>query len=128
MTKSTRLLTASRGPYWIADVLAFDGDEGGDGPSGPVANPLRGGNRGAVAYTVRTAQTGSVALQGPVARRLTPTECERLQGLPDDHTLVPYRGRLASDTARYRAIGNGMAVPVLRFIGAGIARVEREGL
>jgi len=57
-------------------------------------------------------------------RRLTPRECERLQGFPDDWTLVPYRGRPAGDGPRYRAIGNSMAVNVMRWIGRRIADVE----
>jgi DNA (cytosine-5)-methyltransferase 1 len=50
-------------------------------------------------------------------RRLTPTECERLQGFPDGHTNVPYRGKPAADGPRYKALGNSMAVPVMRWIG-----------
>ncbi len=53
-------------------------------------------------------------------RRLTPRECERLQGMPDDWTLIDK----ASDSQRYRAIGNSMAVPCMRWIGEGIAAVE----
>ena len=49
-------------------------------------------------------------------RRLTPRECERLQGFPDDWTAVPYRGKPAADGPRYKAIGNSMAVPVMRWI------------
>lgn len=63
------------------------------------------------------------------ARRLTPRECERLQGFPDDWTLVPYRGKPAEkcpDTPRYKAIGNSMAVPVMRWIGERIDMVERN--
>lgn len=83
-------------------------------------------------------------MQSSAVRRLTPRECERLQGFPDDHTLIPYgrsirpgkmdrdyakylmRGgkltfeecsRLAADGPRYKAIGNSMAVPVMRWIG-----------
>lgn len=70
----------------------------------------------------------TVALEAG-ARRLTPRECERLQGFPDDWTLVPYRGRPASecpDGPRYKAVGNSMAVPVMRWIGERIARVEGE--
>lgn len=52
-----------------------------------------------------------------VVRRLTPVECERLQGFPDGHTDVPYRGKPASDGPRYKAIGNSMAVPCMAFIG-----------
>lgn len=50
-------------------------------------------------------------------RRLTPRECERLQGFPDDYTLVPYRGKPAADGPRYKALGNSMAVPVMAWIG-----------
>jgi len=59
----------------------------------------------------------NVAHIGTAVRRLTPIECERLQGFPDDYTLVPYRGRLALDGPRYTAIGNSMAVPVVAWIG-----------
>lgn len=53
-------------------------------------------------------------------RRLTPVECERLQGFPDNHTRISWRGKDAADCPdgpRYRAIGNSMAVPVMRWIG-----------
>lgn len=53
-------------------------------------------------------------------RRLTPTECERLQGFPDNYTLIPWRNKPAEqcpDAPRYMAIGNSMAVPVMRWIG-----------
>mgnify|MGYP002795737823 FL=1 len=60
-----------------------------------------------------------------VVRRLTPTECERLQGFEDGWTDVPWRGRdHASDTPRYKAIGNSMAVPVMQWIGKRIAAYE----
>lgn len=58
-------------------------------------------------------------------RRLTPTECERLQGFPDGWTQVPYRNKPASDGPRYKAIGNSMAVPVMRWIGRRIDAVDR---
>jgi DNA (cytosine-5)-methyltransferase 1 len=57
-------------------------------------------------------------------RRLTPRECERLQGFPDDYTLVEYRGKLAADGPRYKALGNSMAVPVMRWIGQRIEAVD----
>jgi DNA (cytosine-5)-methyltransferase 1 len=57
-------------------------------------------------------------------RRLTPRECERLQGFPDDYTLVPNRGKPAADGPRYKALGNSMAVPVMRWIGERIAKME----
>jgi DNA (cytosine-5)-methyltransferase 1 len=64
-------------------------------------------------------------LHAPMAvRRLTPRECERLQGFPDDYTLVEYRSKLAADGPRYRSLGNSMAVPVMRWIGERIAAVD----
>ena len=63
-------------------------------------------------------------------RRLTPVECERLQGFPDDYTAIPYRNKPASDGPRYKALGNSMAVPVMRWIGQRIqlvADLESDG-
>lgn len=57
-------------------------------------------------------------------RRLTPRECERLQGFPDDYTLIPYRKGQAADGPRYKALGNSMAVPVMAWIGRRIAAVD----
>lgn len=57
-------------------------------------------------------------------RRLTPRECERLQGFPDDYTAITYRGKPAYDGPKYRALGNSMAVPVMRWIGERIQKVE----
>ena len=56
-------------------------------------------------------------------RRLTPRECERLQGFPDDYTLIPYRGKTVGDAPRYKALGNSMAVPVMKHIGKQIQKV-----
>lgn len=64
---------------------------------------------------------------GYVVRRLTPLECERLQGMPDDHTKVPYRGKPAEecpDGHRYKAIGNSMAVPCMSWIGRRLQEVD----
>lgn len=58
-------------------------------------------------------------------RRLTPRECERLQGFPDDYTLVQYRGKPAADGPRYKALGNSMAVPVMRWIGQRLLAVHQ---
>ena len=59
-------------------------------------------------------------MQGAAVRRLTPRECERLMGFPDDYTAIPG----AKDGPRYAALGNSIAVPVLRWIGERIARVD----
>jgi site-specific DNA-cytosine methylase len=53
----------------------------------------------------------------PYVRQLTPIECERLMGMPDNHTLVPFGRAMASDTVRYKAIGNSLVVPDVRWIG-----------
>lgn len=67
--------------------------------------------------------------QGYGVRRLTPVECERLQGFPDEYTRVAWKGRgseACPDSVRYKALGNSMAVPVMHWIGARIADVERS--
>ena len=60
-------------------------------------------------------------------RRLTPKECERLQGFPDDHTLIPWRNKSSDqcpDGPRYKALGNSMAVPCMRWIGERIDKCQ----
>ena len=90
---------------------------------------LQGGD-GKVVGAIPATQSGKQVqgiMQGAVVRRLTPRECERLMGFPDDWTRVPYRGKPAEecpDTPRYKAIGNSMAVPVMRWIGERIQMVE----
>ena len=66
----------------------------------------------------------AAAMVGMQVRRLTPRECERLQGFPDDYTLIPVRGKPAADGPRYKALGNSMAVPVMNWIGRRIAFVD----
>jgi DNA (cytosine-5)-methyltransferase 1 len=64
-------------------------------------------------------------IQNSVVRRLTPVECERLQGFPDNFTNIPYRNKPESpDGPRYKALGNSMAVPVMRWIGERINDVN----
>ena len=53
-------------------------------------------------------------------RRLTPLECERLQGFPDGWTAIQFQGKPAKDSHRYRALGNSMPVPVMRWLAEGI--------
>lgn len=65
------------------------------------------------------------AMQGMAVRRLTPRECERLQGFHDDYTLVPYRKKPAADGPRYKALGNSMSVNCMRWIGYRLAAVEK---
>ncbi|KVN25676.1 DNA methyltransferase [Burkholderia pyrrocinia] len=61
---------------------------------------------------------------GSAVRRLTPRECERLQGFPDDYTLISVRSKPTADGPRYKALGNSMAVPVMRWIGSRIELIE----
>ncbi|MBT2103482.1 DNA cytosine methyltransferase [Enterobacter mori] len=106
------------------------------------------------APTLTSANSGSnqapAIMQNMAVRRLTPVECERLQGFPDNHTLIPTQKRkqltaeeyaylrhhrpeltaeqacrLAADGPRYKAIGNSMAVPVMRWIGSRIQEALR---
>lgn len=69
---------------------------------------------------------GTRVREGMAVRRLTPRECERLQGFPDDYTLIPYKGKPAADGPRYKALGNSMAVPVMSWIGKRIQQVEEQ--
>jgi len=72
------------------------------------------------------AHTHAVSGGGGV-RRLTPRERERLQGFPDDWTRIPYRGGMAKDGPRCQAIGNSMAVPVMRWIGRRLMTAHEQG-
>ena len=137
----------------LVPVAFFCKDHGAD--AGDIAPTLRsmghdgshanGGGQVGVAYDLRGREGGS-QFEGPhdtaniraadggssrsyvaqsAVRRLTPRECERLQGFKDDYTLIPYRGKPAADGPRYKALGNSMAVPVMRWIGERIAEVDK---
>jgi len=91
------------------------------GTNGGVAKPGTGGSgymgQDEKAYTIATSQDQQI-MHGMAVRRLTPTECERLQGFPDGYTdIMPE----TPDGPRYKALGNSMAVPVMRWIGSRIA-------
>jgi DNA (cytosine-5)-methyltransferase 1 len=104
-------LTTSADRTRSAPILAFDTFNQVE--TGDVTQTLcsRGDSPGGNAHLVPAVQT---AMQ---VRRLTPRECERLQGFPDDYTLIPHRGRDAADGPRYKALGNSWAVPCVRWIG-----------
>lgn len=114
-------------------------------PVSPECPPLKATMQPAVAVSLRDREGGGMAeLSGEMAtalrasqgggdkphvltsavRRLTPRECERLQGFPDDWTLIPWRKGLAPDGPRYRALGNSMAVPCMAWIGQRIALAD----
>jgi site-specific DNA-cytosine methylase len=97
----------------------------------PIGTDLYNGNiTGDIAATMGTPgssinASGPTLMQHMMVRRLTPIECERLQGFPDDYTRIPWRKKPASvcpDGPRYKAIGNSWAVPVVTWIGERIAR------
>ena len=80
----------------------------------------------AVGHTVQAAHSHAVATNMQV-RRLTPIECERLQGFPDDFTKIPWRNKQPSDCPdgpRYKALGNSFAVPVISWLGKRIETVQ----
>ena len=101
---------------------------GGGQPQCVAFKESQSGCRVGSVHATLDANKGSRRMEGvmmPMAvRRLTPRECERLQGFPDDYTLVTYRGKPACDGPRYRALGNSMAVPVMRWIGERIRMVD----
>ena len=105
----------------VPDVVAFQSNLGSQG--GDVFTN--------VSPTVRLGGSGNnppaVAAPTMAVRRLTPRECERLQGFPDEWTAIPYRGKPASDGPRYKSLGNSMAVNVMRWVGERLSLVaERE--
>jgi DNA (cytosine-5)-methyltransferase 1 len=69
--------------------------------------------------------SGPTVMQSMAVRRLTPMECERLQGFPDGYTDIKPNGKSTPDGPRYKALGNSMAVPVMRWIGQRIEAVDR---
>jgi len=68
--------------------------------------------------------SGPKVMQSMAVRRLTPVECERLQGFPDNYTDIQIKGKATPDGPRYKALGNSMAVPVMAWIGKRIQEVE----
>ncbi|WP_052207749.1 DNA cytosine methyltransferase [Sphingopyxis fribergensis] len=93
--------------------------------SGEAACGTAGGRSGLgivedVSPTVKSTHANAVATAWQV-RRLTPTECHRLQGFPDDHCAIDYRGKIAADGPQYKALGNSWAKPNGAWILARIA-------
>jgi DNA (cytosine-5)-methyltransferase 1 len=104
--------------------MEHDGSHANAGGQIAVALNLRGRKGGSQfeaddIASLRSSGGGSSRsyIQSMFVRRLIPIECERLQGFPDNWTAIQYRGKPAADGPRYRAIGNSMAVPVMRWIG-----------
>lgn len=111
----------------------FDASEGGTGRGQPIvaAHAFDARQSDVIQYGDFTGPLDTCGFtigvqQLTAVRRLTPTECERLQGFPDGHTLVPYRNKPAADGPRYKALGNSKAVPCIRWIGERIKNALRE--
>ena len=149
-TKSNGLGVNTEGTSYTLEqsngqAIAFNPVQGGMGLSAiapPIGSSTGGGNQGAVAFAQNTRDevremsvVGSLASQPGMkqtsyirnsmqVRRLTPKECCRLQGFPDAYLDIIYRGKPAADGPRYKALGNSMAVPVMRWIGERIQLVQ----
>lgn len=100
--------------------------------SGPAGKGYREDN---LAFTITSSQkmqsicgcTGNISNPVMKVRRITPTEAERLMGFPDGYTAIEYKGKPAADGQRYKALGNSMAVPVMRWLGERISLVDKFG-
>lgn len=113
----------------MGTLRSGNGNETGGVPFLPVAFAHQAGGKQTnigfnaardTTQTLSAHQHPSVMSSG--VRRLMPIECERLQGFPDHYTAITYRGKPAADGPRYKAIGNSMAVPVVRWI---LNRIEQ---
>lgn len=132
----------------IAHQLSTGGGKPGQGypavliPAGGAAYPLAMRGRAAGAelemgeadvYNCLRAGDGGASLGGKVftpedaVRRLTPLECERLMGWPDDHTRFRSDGHQQADSHRYKQCGNGVATPVAAWLAAQLAGVDSRG-
>jgi DNA (cytosine-5)-methyltransferase 1 len=108
------------GTMYTLDTTGLQGVAQSVAPSLTASNdPSRSPQSSEVTQQVNAVYTATMQV-----RRLTPRECERLQGFPDDYTAIPYRNKPASDGPRYKALGNSMAVPVMAWIGKRIQMVE----
>jgi DNA (cytosine-5)-methyltransferase 1 len=124
LTTSNQRIDAETETLLVAHSLrgeGFDASEDGTGrgtPLIPVADTLTSNwhkSNGAIAGN--NAGMINPVFHGHAVRRLTPMECERLQGFSDSYTDVPFRGKRAADGNRYKALGNSMAVNVMAWIG-----------
>jgi len=118
--KITAAITTATDP--CSNIVAFSSKNDGQ-DCGELSPTLRAMNHSGSHANAG----GQVAVASRIGvRRLTPRECERLQGFPDDYTNVMHRGKPAADGPRSKAIGNSMAVPVMRWIGRRIQNIDLQ--
>jgi len=130
-TTTTTTLKASMGdqmPHVAYPVVPLDGMNllSRLGPCGEE-HSIQNFTPGDPSFTLKKGGNQHGVLTPMAVRRLTPTECERLQGFPDNWSQIPWKGKPADqcpDGPRYKCAGSSMAVPVMRWIGEQIARVE----
>lgn len=130
--KGTEVQFTTNGVHPTLRSMGHKNSHTNAGGHAAVAYDLRGREDGAQmegphdTANIRAASGGSSRsyVAASAVRRLTPRECERLQGFPDDYTLIPYRNKPAADGPRYKALGNSFAVPVVRWLGERIQAVE----
>ena len=133
-TTTTTTLKASAGdqmPHVAYPVIPLDGMNllSRLGPCGEE-HSIQNFTPGDPSFTLKKSGNQHGVLTPMAVRRLTPVECERLQGFPDNWSRISWKGKpedQCPDGPRYTACGNSMAVPVMRWIGEQIARVEAEG-
>ena len=118
---------ARQDPYsWVERTGPLDTD----GSTQAVAVGFDAFNNSVTGDLSKTLDTGQDyhhvpnGMQSMAVRRITPTECERLQGFPDGYTDIKPKDRDTPDGPRYKALGNSMAVPVMRWVGERIEMVE----
>ncbi len=130
----TRFARNGRGaPDEVVPPLKAQSGQSGKGDAAPCVaygfQSSQSGTREVDAHATLDSNNGSRRHNGvrvgSAVRRLTPEECEKLQGFPPGYTAVSYRGKLAADGPRYRALGNSMAVPVMAWVGMRIGLVDQ---
>jgi DNA (cytosine-5)-methyltransferase 1 len=118
-------------PEIVTQAVNAKWHKGTSGPAGDevvnliaVADPICANEERTWSHAGNNCRPKNLLAHGLRVRRLMPIECERLMGLPDNYTLIRYRGAMATDGPRYKAIGNAMAVNVVQWIGERIEMVE----
>lgn len=135
LTTSNQRIDAETETLLVTHALTgegFDASEDGTGRGTPLV-PIAFGWQNSSAQGASASEHHSPTLDkskvpgvgvGMQVRRLTPRECARLQGFQDDYLDITFRGRQATDSAKYKALGNSMAVNCMRWIGARIQMVN----